>query len=758
MLKNQKKPFQINSFSRFFSIVAVSLFFLAATLPQAHAAPPIGAMVEDLLAQEEETPTSSSNVQERLHRLTNIMRMVGMSGFQNETRRILPRSKAQELERMIQRGDRGKAAEEVREAIGKLEDLPVEEISESAMSRPGQGQGRFGRGGPQRGFRQGGGRSGGFGGRESGGFGQDRGQGGGRPGGGRPDLDAGEPIDGLPKLEAFAEVDFHRMVMKGGDFGNILKLFNPVIDPDRRKLYVVGSKTTHVAVIDLDTDELEKTFDPGVMGGFLVFKNKKLYSFDYKKRKLYKIDPDREKATEIQFSKARSLVPRDKGKSKSWGEYEFKMGGFQSFDDGTAGFPTDWRQDMNAAYGLIKITDRRGRKKGEINIGPDALYFIIDDETGKLYSTATGHGSVRVFDLNRLKETDYCRNNRCLVKEIDIGTSADQVIADSKGNIYLRNRLGGSVIYKKPEGSDLLTVIPNENLSSHGIAMWPTYMLLSRSEKYLYVLGHYGAVIDVVSTRTSRRVGRIEFDTSWKPRTDSISAMVMDEKHRRIYAAWPELGVVAVGDTKTYQQVKLINLSQYGYQKSKGANRGPGLINLAVNESTGELYVHLHEKGRLLRLDGKNYHLKKEIDISSKKKIETNLHVNSDTGDVYFGNQVLDGKTLRTKDTLPGERVAAIDTQRGAVLSTRVVPNRGFNGSQEALYRTTNGKRDGAWLMEEIGGIRSRFYLDVKKNWLYVSYFEDGVVKIYDMNDQDGSGSGSSGGKSDKFGWIHDEQ
>jgi DNA-binding beta-propeller fold protein YncE len=213
-----------------------------------------------------------------------------------------------------------------------------------------------------------------------------------------------------------------------------------------------------------------------------------------------------------------------------------------------------------------------------------------------------------VYDLNKLEETNYCRNDACKIKDIDVGTSGDQVLVDSSGKIFLRTRLGGNAIYVYNQNSKEFDMIENENIAPEGIGMWPTGMGLSSDETRLYVLSHYAARIDVVDTATYEVIGSIQFNTELKPRTDSISSMVFDKSREKIYAVFPELGVIGIADGRNEKVLGMIDLTKYGFEKK--ANGGPGLVKLSVDEKTDTLSVLLTRAKTQLYFDGTRFEQK----------------------------------------------------------------------------------------------------------------------------------------------------
>lgn len=549
-----------------------------------------------------------------------------------------------------------------------------------------------------------------------------------------PQSQAGKCGDG-----ACDEINFHQLA-SGKNFGDILKLFNPVINEAGRKLYVVGSKTTYAGVIDLDKDELVDVFDIGVPGGFLILSDKTLYSYDFSAGRCYLIDPAQRKAAQVNTSICENLVPRDKGKPKRWGNYYFKETGYGAA--GSSGFPADWSQNLNGAYGVIEIYNSSNNKKGEIAHGPDALYFTIDYKTGKLYTTNTGDGSISVFDLNKLESTNYCEKNSCWIKDIDIGNSADEMIADSSGTMYVRNRLGGSVIYKYNRSTGDFIVIDNEkNVSKNAaiwndnwpgmaLGMWPADMELSKDEKRLYVLSHYGALIDVIDTAAGKVINKIRFTMPLKPRTDSISAMAVDKKRDKIFCVWPESGVIGIADGISNEVLGTIDLTQYGFDKT--ANAGPGQVNLAVDEKSGKLYVY--SSGKLLVFDGDSFSKENEIATKISRKGELLLRINSDKSRLYLANKIFDLNTLSEIGSIQkGERVAAFNNKNNAVYSGELIQSTPKFKRMLKIYEYVNDVYSKEWQIDSLGEIVNTFF-DFNNNVFYAADFLSGTVKEYSLS------------------------
>jgi DNA-binding beta-propeller fold protein YncE len=528
------------------------------------------------------------------------------------------------------------------------------------------------------------------------------------------------------------EINLYNLVI-GNNFNNIVKISNPVIDEQRGRLYVAGFKTTSVGVVDLNTEKLVEVFDIGVPTGFLIFDRENLYSFDLETKDCYLIDLDRKTAEKV----SSCFVPSKKeGNTRTWQKYTFKETGYNRQ---THGFPPEWRQDLNAAYGVIEIYDSTNNNKlGEIIHGPDALYFAIDKKRGRLYTTNTGDSSLSIFDLNKLEATDYCKNNACWVKDIKLGISVEEIIADKAGNIYVRNRLGGSVVYKYNQNTKSLSVINNEKnsqmfssgIDSGKLSMWPTGMALNRDNQKLYVLSHYGALIDVVDTATNKVISKIRFYPDYvdlQPRTDSISSMTFDELNERIYAVWPELGVIGIADARNERVVGTIDLTKYGFDRNAAINAGPGLVKLAVNGNLGKLYVYFSKQKKLIVFNVNTLAEINEIPLSPS--ISGNFISNAEKGELYLGNLVLDADSLNVKYQTPTEGdIVGFNNKRDAIYVRKTTTVGGGN-KRETVYEFVNNAEANRWELGEISSIESVFYFS--DDSFYVGYFTLGVVEKY---------------------------
>ncbi len=631
----------------------------------------------NLVETERQSPSTAQNAQERFNRLTRVVSLLIQAG--GPPREILTKEEADAVGSLLQHGNAEEAARRVHDSILKLE-----------RAVAGQGSSRsfmpsLDSGGAQK-----------------------------QP---REMMRMPQAISGdAASSAAVKKINVGQMANKNS-FGNILKLLNPAIDSARRRLYVCGAKSTVVGVVDIDKDTLIETFDIGITGGYLVVDPASglLYSLEIGgANRIYRIDVKQKTAEEVSSLPSGLSIPQRRGR-KAQATKTYKG---LSYTDTGYPFEAGYLQNENASYGIIEIRDANGSDAGRIKHGPDALYFDIDQKTDKLYATNTGDGSITVFDLN---------NNNRKMKDIDVGTSVDEILLDPRsGGLYLRNRLGGSTIFFYDKNTGDLTTIPNENIAgTRGIGLWPTGMIYDGGR--LYVLGHYAGRIDVVDTATNTVVGHIPLNLSQKPRTDGISALTMNRKSKVLYAAFPELGELALADAKTMKPIKTLTID--GFDKAK---LGPARIALAVDEKHDRLFVYLSEERMLQVYKGRDCLLKATAPLDAGR-IGNVISYNADKDIVYLGKKILDAETLKEIGAFSqGDRIVAFDAATDRVYLSSAI-HLGPAKMIEKVYEFKAMILTQEWTLSPIISIPSSFAFDFSNNKFYVGYFEPAVVEEFDL-------------------------
>ncbi len=548
------------------------------------------------------------------------------------------------------------------------------------------------------------------------------------------------------------EINIQKLV-NGFDL-NIIKQGNVVYDPNRNKVYVSGGLTESTfAVINPDTDTIEDFFDIGVPGGMMALSDSgQLYILNTRVSTFSKYNPNTKTVTKLQDGReCQQALDSEKygiGRSRFWNGYALVP---ENSWEGQKyqGFSPTSTQDLNALYNKIKLISNRS-VRGTIIHGPDTMFFDVDQKNGKIYASNTGDASISVFDLKKLTNTNYCEKDSCWIKDIDLGTTIDEIILDSSNNIYVRNRLGGSTIYKYNQTTRRISLFAdNENNLSKkqsiwrsnnwnggGISMWPAGFALNKDGREMYVLSHYNASIDIIDTATGKFSSKIIFQVPWKPRTDSLSAMTMDYPQNRIFAVWPELGLLYVTDLTKRRVVQTIDLSDFGFNRNRSNNRGLGLVKLAYNSKINKLYVFLSDEKKLLLLDGMTFRKENEMLIrGGLDQFNSILLSNDDKNEIYLGNHIIDSINLREKSYLNPHNsiIISFNNLDNSLYADLIFPDQPYERFKNFLYKFVDGKAVKNLLVGSRAVISAKYYFDFPKNTVFVYFMAEAKIKKYDL-------------------------
>jgi DNA-binding beta-propeller fold protein YncE len=552
-----------------------------------------------------------------------------------------------------------------------------------------------------------------------------------------------------------AEINIQKLV--NGFDKNIIKQNNAVYDPSRNKIYVSGGLTESTfAVINPQTDTIEDLFDIGLPGGIMALSDDgsgMLYIMNTGARSCVKYNPDTKTAVGIPDQReCQNAVDSPRtgiGRQRVWGDITMIAENTWNFPRYKGYAPTS-TQNLNALYNKIKLI-RNHSEIGEIIHGPDTMFFDVDTKDGKIYASNTGDSSISVFDLKKLASTNRCAKDSCWIKDIRLGTTIDEILLDSSGNIYVRNRLGGSTIYKYNQSTKSISLFAdNENNLSRkqaiwnssnwhggGISMWPTGFAIRNNGKEMYVLSHYNACVGVIDTATGNFLSKILFPVPWKPRTDSLSEIAMDYASNRMFAVWPELGLIGVADLTNRRVVKMIDLAQYGFDRNRSANRGLGLVKLAYNARGNKLYIFLTDNKNLIMLDGKTFVKQKETRITTPvAQVDSHLISNDDKGELYLGEHIFDALGLTPKGDLAPHQVNIVgfNNSDNSIYADEIITDRASPGRYSNILRKYVGGKPAKDLVIRVKAVLpAKYYFDTANNKVYVYFLADAIIMKYDL-------------------------
>lgn len=654
-------------------------------------------ILEDLVRQEAQQSTSAANVSLRYRLLSEVMRGLLQSGNISLLDTVMPNERRLQIEALLRREATNAAAQLVRQSVEVLRNAARENPSLIDASERGACSGPPGSvqlASPSSAQSEEMGRA----------------------------FAPSPAVQGvLPRCEgaAFGQraIPIHRWAIHtlatDLPFPPVVKLGMPAIDPVRRKLYVTGTRSNHLAIIDLDKDIVERTVDIGVTGGYLLLDqtNGDLYLFQIG-RQFFKLDAVKGIATPITQLPPTVRMPPQGEKIR----YKNRL----FFDTGFP-FQRGYLQTEKASYGKIHVLDATTeREVAQIIHGPDALYFVIDQTTGKLYASNTGDCSITVYD---------CDDNYRLLKYIDVGTTLEGItINPSDGLVFLRNRMGGSEIYAVNPDTGVFTALQNDDrIKKGGIGLWP--MSMEIYDNMLYSLSHFEGKIDVIDIMSKKVSYSIELSLPDKPRTEGLSSLVINRREGKIFVSLPELGLIAVVDIGTRRQIGTITIPDMAEAHCKG----PNCMMLATSDATNRLMVYLPWKHDLQVYSVTDYSLLKSLDVATTDEWLTTIRLDDAWGVFAVGNTILSLDTLATVDTLDeNEYVVAMDTK-----NQRIYARRGCRDAHEQYHDTlleyVNGEVTRSWSLEPVPGIPCSFAFDFLRKRFYVGYFETAILEEYSL-------------------------
>ena len=347
----------------------------------------------------------------------------------------------------------------------------------------------------------------------------------------------------------------------------------------------------------------------------------------------------------------------------------------------------------------------------------EALYFDIDQTTGRLFYSSTGRGIIGVMNLS-----DYTTE-----KKIDVATTVTHIhIHHMSGDLYLLDRLGGSVVYRvNPNTASLVGTLTPGN--------WPVESLIDDSQNRLYVLGHYESKVSVFDMATDEKVMDIPLGIQ-RLRTDQLSIMAMDHPSGKLYVVAIELGSLTMVNADGSGTPSTVAMEGY---TPVGTGTGPGKIQIAINESLHQVYVFLRDAKCLNIYDGNSLSLLGSSTISGFSQMNSplNLLFSDDVGArLFVGPYIINPQTGAVLGSISsGLKVIGSSPSRDRFY----VMNYTAAGSYESIleYNSTFTTVLHQWDLSPIlaGGPYSAFGFDFTRGKMYVGYFNTGVVDVFDI-------------------------
>lgn len=370
----------------------------------------------------------------------------------------------------------------------------------------------------------------------------------------------------------------------------------------------------------------------------------------------------------------------------------------------------------DGSYGILEVRDAfTGAKETELWTDLESLYFDIDQTTGRLFYMATGRGTVGVVRLSDL----------ATLAKLDVATTIEDVLVHpSNGSLYLRNRLGGSTIYRVDPGAGTLANTLNPG-------NWPTKIVLDAGRNRLYALSHYEAKVSVFDLATDALVNTIPLGTQ-RARTDALSTMAMDRSLGKLYAVMPELGTLTAVNADGAGAPLTVTVAGFTPNPNGG---GPGKLQIAVNENLGRVFLFNTEAKRLNIYDGGTLALLSYSTISDFNLTSPPLDLlfsDAAGGRLFVGPHIVDPATGAVTGSLPtGKKVIGMDRGAGRIYLWDIITPGFFERVYEYDLNLSGVLRQ--WDLSPITGVYSAFGFDFARGKMYVGYMNAGVLDVVDL-------------------------
>jgi hypothetical protein len=376
--------------------------------------------------------------------------------------------------------------------------------------------------------------------------------------------------------------------------------------------------------------------------------------------------------------------------------------------------------EADGSYGIIEVRDAiTGDLETELWTDFETVSFDIDESSGNLLFSSTGSGTIRFVHLS-----DYTT-----IATIDVTTTIEDVIIHpDNGSLYLRNRLGGSTIYRiNPETGTLInTLIPGN---------WPTKILLDSIQERLYILSHYEAKIYIYDILTDTLIDTISLGVQL-PRTDALSTMTIDTGLNKLYVIIPELGTLTMVNVDGFGNPTTISIEGFTPNPLGG---GPGQLHIAVNSSMNRVFALIKDSGRLNIYDGNTLAQLSYSTISgfSITNPPLNLLFSDDEGNrLFVGPYIVNPETGTVIGQIStGKKVVASNPARTRFYVSDL--DISIQGFIESIYEydSTLSSFERQWDFSPINVVQSSFGFDFTREKMYVGYFERGELDIFDIGD-----------------------
>jgi len=210
----------------------------------------------------------------------------------------------------------------------------------------------------------------------------------------------------------------------------------------------------------------------------------------------------------------------------------------------------------------------------------------------------------------------------------------------------------------------------------------------------------------------------------------------MDYSQNRMFAVWPELGIIYVVDLNNRRVVQSIDLSNYRFDRNRSFNRGLGLIKLAYNSKINKLYVFLSDDKRLMMLEGMTFRKENELHVpGSLDQFNSILLSNDDKNEIYLGNHIIDSTNLSEKSYLTPHTsiIISFNNSDNSLYADHIFPDQPYERFKNFLYKFVDGKPVKQLATGSKAVISAKYYFDFPRNTVYVYSMAEAKIRKYDL-------------------------
>ena len=310
------------------------------------------------------------------------------------------------------------------------------------------------------------------------------------------------------------------------------------------------------------------------------------------------------------------------------------------------------------------------------------------------------------------------------VTPLRLGDSLEQAVLGPAGTVVLTSRLGGSYLMTYDPGSGALATFT--------AGTWPIPLRSSPDGAELAVLNAWDSTVSLFAFAGSPvEVGRAPLGVA-AGTTDRLPDLAVDWTARRAYAAYPELGAVAVADLDTMQPLGTLTVARFPTGDVGG---GPGQLQV-LPDGAGSLFVFWKDQRRLERYDATTLVRRSQAVLQQPADQAAQqagmLTLDAAAGRLFVGPVEVDAATGAPtgRRLARGQRVIAVDAVRSLCWCDEV--GAGEASAIVLVDRATLAER-GALPLGTLDTIAPEYAVDLSRGRLWCARMTAALLEEYSV-------------------------